>query len=163
MPYRKNAKNHNSPTNMPRNLSSGLPTGTRVSISLEPSGPPDPFGDELVGGILAGRATLILETSPAEEAGEEESLLTSQVIESKLKELAHANAKTSTVRTYTKCWSRFAEVFEELPSDRDSIMDYLALSMAQAAGTVLTTRTTSTSFINTRVLRAGSLQTPWRE
>jgi len=126
MPYRKNVKNHNSITNMPKNLSSGLPTGTRVSISLEPSGPPDPFGDELVGGILAGRATLILETSPAEEAGEEDHLLTSQVIESKLKELAHANAKTSTVETYTKCWGRFAEVFEELPSDRDTIMDYLA-------------------------------------
>ena len=126
MPYRKNAKNHNSTTNMPKNLSSGLPAGTRVSISLEPSGPPDPFGDQLVGGILAGHATLILETSPVEEAGEEDHLLTSQVIESKLKELAHANAKTSTVETYTKCWGRFAEVFEELPSDRESIMDYLA-------------------------------------
>jgi len=77
MPYRKNAKNHNSTTDMPKNLSSGLPTGTRVSISLEPSGPPDPFGDQLVGGILAGRATLILETSPAEEVREEENLLTS--------------------------------------------------------------------------------------
>ena len=125
MPYRKNAKNHNSTTNMPKNLSSGLPAGTRVSISLEPSGPPDPFGDHLLGGILAGHATLVLETSPAEEAGED-NLLTSQVIESKLKELAHANAKTSTVETYTKCWGRFAEVFEELPSDRESIMDYLA-------------------------------------
>ena len=126
MPYRKNAKNHNSTTNMPKNLSSGLPARTRVSISLEPSGPPDPFGDQLVGGILAGHATLILETSPVEEAGEEDHLLTSQVIESKLKELAHANAKTSTVETYTKCWGRFAEVFEELPSDRESIMGYLA-------------------------------------
>ena len=77
MPYRKNAKNHNSTIDMPKNLSSGLSTETRVSISLEPSGPPDPFGDELVGGILAGRATLILETSPAEEVREEENLLTS--------------------------------------------------------------------------------------
>ena len=67
MPYRKNAKNHDSTTNMPKSLSSGLPAGTRVSISLEPSGPPDPFGDHLLGGILAGHATLVLETSPAEE------------------------------------------------------------------------------------------------
>ena len=47
MPYRKNVKNHNSTTNMQKNLSSALPAGTRVSISLEPSGPPDPFGDQL--------------------------------------------------------------------------------------------------------------------
>jgi len=126
MPYRKNVKNHNSTTDMAKNLSSGLPAGTRISISLEPSGPPDPFGDQLVGGILAGHATLVLETSPAEEAGEEDNLLTSRVIESSLKELAHANAKPSTVDTYTKCWDRFSEVFEELPSDRESIMDYLA-------------------------------------
>ena len=126
MPYRKNVKNHNSTTDMAKNLSSALPAGTRVSISLEPSGPPDPFGDQLVGGILAGHATLVLETSPAEEAGEEDNLLTSRVIESSLKELAHANAKPSTVDTYTKCWDRFSEVFEELPSDRESIMDYLA-------------------------------------
>ena len=111
MPYRKNVKNHNSTTDMAKNLSSGLPAGTRVSISLEPSGPPDPFGDQLVGGILAGHATLVLETSPAEEAGEEDNLLTSRVIESSLKELAHANAKPSTVDTYTKCWDRFSEVF----------------------------------------------------
>ena len=77
MPYRKNVKKHNSTTDMAKNLSSGLPAGTRISISLEPSGPPDPFGDQLVGGILAGRATLILETSPAEEVREEENLLTS--------------------------------------------------------------------------------------
>ena len=126
MPFRKNVKNHNSATNMAKNLTSGLPAGTRVSISLEPSGPPDPFGDQLLGGILAGHATLILETSPAEEAQGEDHLLTSQVMESKFKELAHANAKPSTVKTYTNCWGRFAEVFEELPSDRDTIMAYLA-------------------------------------
>ena len=126
MPFRKNVKNHNSATNMAKNLTSGLPAGTRVSISLEPSGPPDPFGDQLLGGILAGHATLILETSPAEEAQGEDHLLTSQVMESKFKELAHANAKPSTVKTYTNCWSRFAEVFEELPLDRDTIMAYLA-------------------------------------
>ena len=126
MPFRKNVKNHNSTTNMAKNLTSGLPAGTRVSISLEPSGPPDPFGDQLLGGILAGHATLILETSPAEEAQGEDHLLTSQVMESKFKELAHANAKPSTVKTYTNCWGRFAEVFEELPSDRDTIMAYLA-------------------------------------
>ena len=126
MPFRKNVKNHNSTTDMPKNLTSGLPAGTRVSISLEPSGPPDPFGDQLLGGILAGHATLILETSPAEEAQGEDHLLTSQVMESKFKELAHANAKPSTVKTYTNCWGRFAEVFEELPSDRDTIMAYLA-------------------------------------
>ena len=126
MPFRKNVKNHNSATNMLKNLSSGLPAGTRVSISLEPSGPPDPFGDQLVGGILAGHATLVLETSLAEEAQGEDNLLTSQVIESKLLELAHTNAKTSTVRTYSKHWSTFASAFEELPSDRDTIMAYLA-------------------------------------
>ena len=126
MPFRKNVKNHNSTTDLPKNLTSGLPAGTRVSISLEPSGPPDPFGDQLLGGILAGHATLILETSPAEEAKGEDHLLTSQVMESKFKELAHANAKPSTVKTYTNCWGRFAEVFEELPSDRDTIMAYLA-------------------------------------
>ena len=126
MPFRKNVKNHNSATNIAKNLTSGLPAGTRVSISLEPSGPPDPFGDQLLGGILAGHATLILETSPAEEAQGEDHLLTSQVMESKFKELAHANAKPSTVKTYTNCWGRFAEVFEELPSDRDTIMAYLA-------------------------------------
>ena len=126
MPFRKNVKNHNSATNMAKNLTSGLPAGTRVSISLEPSGPPDPFGDQLLGGILAGHATLILETSPAEEAQGEDHLLTSQVMESKFKELAHANAKPSTVKTYTNCWGRFAEVFEELPTDRDTIMAYLA-------------------------------------
>jgi integrase len=126
MPFRKNVKNHNSATDMAKNLTSGLPAGTRVSISLEPSGPPDPFGDQLLGGILAGHATLILETSPAEEAQGEDHLLTSQVMESKFKELAHANAKPSTVKTYTNCWGRFAEVFEELPSDRDTIMAYLA-------------------------------------
>ena len=126
MPFRKNVKNHNSTTDMAKNLTSGLPAGTRVSISLEPSGPPDPFGDQLLGGILEGHATLILETSPAEEAQGEDNLLTSQVIESSFKELAHANAKPSTVKTYTNCWGRFAEVFEELPSDRDTIMAYLA-------------------------------------
>ena len=126
MPFRKNVKNHNSTTDMAKNLTSGLPAGTRVSISLEPSGPPDPFGDHLLGGILEGHATLILETSPAEEAQGEDHLLTSQVMESKFKELAHANAKPSTVKTYTNCWGRFAEVFEELPSDRDTIMAYLA-------------------------------------
>jgi integrase len=126
MPFRKNVKNHNSATDMAKNLTSGLPAGTRVSISLEPSGPPDPFGDQLLGGILAGHATLILETSPAEEAQGEDHLLTSQVMESKFKELAHANAKPSTVKTYTNCWGRFAEVFEELPLDRDTIMAYLA-------------------------------------
>ena len=126
MPFRKNVKKNNSTTAMAKNLSSGLPAGTRVSISLEPSGPPDPFGDQLLGGILAGHATLILETSPAEEAQGEDHLLTSQVMESKFKELAHANAKPSTVKTYTNCWGRFAEVFEELPSDRDTIMAYLA-------------------------------------
>ena len=126
MPFRKNVKNHNSTTNMAKNLTSGLPAGTRVSISLEPSGPPDPFGDQLLGGILEGRATLVLETSPAEEAQGEDNLLTSQVIESKLNELAHTNAKTSTVRTYSKHWSKFALAIEELPSDRDTIMAYLA-------------------------------------
>ena len=48
------------------------------------------------------------------------------MIESCLKELGHANAKPSTVHTYTKHWSKFAEVFEELPLDRAAIMDYLA-------------------------------------
>ena len=48
------------------------------------------------------------------------------MIESKLKELTHTNAKNSTVRTYTKHWSTFASAFEELPSDRDTIMAYLA-------------------------------------
>ena len=68
----------------------------------------------------------LLETSPAKETQGEDNLLTSQVIESKLKELAHTNAKTSTVRTYSKHWSKFALAIEELPSDRDTIMAYLA-------------------------------------
>ena len=127
MPYRKNSKTPNSRTGIPKSVTaSGLPAGTRVSISLEPSGPPDPFGDDFVGGILSGSATLILETSSVEDAQAEDSPPTSQVIESCLKELTHANAKPSTVRTYSKHWSRFASAFEELPLDRDVIMDYLA-------------------------------------
>ena len=125
MPYRKDDYHHKIRAGN-HQASPGLPPGTRISINIEPSGPPDPFGDELVGKILAGSATLVLETGPAEEAQEEEGLLTSEVIESCLKELAHANAKPSTVRTYSKCWDRFAAVFEELPLDRDTIMDYLA-------------------------------------
>ena len=127
MPYRKNSKTPNSRTGIPKSVTaSGLPAGTRVSISLEPSGPPDPFGDDFVGGILSGSATLILETSSVEDAQAVDSPPTSQVIESCLKELTHANAKPSTVRTYSKHWSRFASAFEELPLDRDVIMDYLA-------------------------------------
>ena len=34
MPYQKNVKKNNSTTAMAKNLSSGLPAGTRVSISL---------------------------------------------------------------------------------------------------------------------------------
>ena len=125
MPYRKHGVQRKPHTKI-RQSNNRLPAGTRISINLEPSGPPDPFGDQLVGGILAGHATLVLETSLAEEAQGEDNLLTSQVIESKLKELAHTNAKTSTVLTYSKHWSTFASAFEELPSDRDTIMAYLA-------------------------------------
>ena len=125
MPYRK-GDHHHKIRSSNHQAGPGLPPGTRISINLEPSGPPDPFGDELVGRILAGSATLVLETSSVEDAQAEESLLTSQVIESCLKELGHANAKPSTVRTYTKHWSTFAAAFEELPLSRDAIMDYLA-------------------------------------
>ena len=48
MPYRKNPKDHTSSTHTPKNLGAGLPAGTRISINLEPSGPPDPFGDDFV-------------------------------------------------------------------------------------------------------------------
>ena len=69
MPYRKNSRTLNSRTGIPKSVTaSGLPAGTRVSISLEPSGPPDPFGDELVGGILSCSTTLIIETSSVENA-----------------------------------------------------------------------------------------------
>ena len=103
MPYRKNSKARRPAADRTKNVTaSGLPAGTRVSITLEPSGPPDPFGDEFAGGILAGSATLVLETSTVQDIPVEERLLTSQVIESKLKELAHTKAKSSTVRTYSK-------------------------------------------------------------
>ena len=103
MPYRKDDHRHKLRASN-HQTGPGLPPGTRISINIEPSGPPDPFGDELVGRILAGSATLVLETGPVEEAEEEESLPTSEVIESCLKELAHTNAKPSTVHTYSKCW-----------------------------------------------------------
>ena len=120
MVYRKGDNRRKTPTTKPQTRPV-LPLCTRISIDFGSSGLPDPFGDRLGDAILAGRATLVIETAAEQENSETEGLLTSDVIESCLKELAHGNAKPSTVQTYTKCWSRFAEVFEELPSDRESV------------------------------------------
>ena len=62
MPYRK-GDHHHKIRSSNHQAGPGLPPGTRISINLEPSGPPDPFGAALVGRILAGSATLVLETS----------------------------------------------------------------------------------------------------
>ncbi len=101
MPYRKHGVQRKTPTDNHQS-NNRLPGGTRISINLEPSGPPGPFGNELVEGILAGHATLVLESTVPEGKQDEESPLTTDVIESSLRELSHSNAKPSTVRTYTK-------------------------------------------------------------
>ena len=127
-------KHHGNPSDKcSTEASPDLAPVTTLKVTLEPSGPPDPFGDGLGGGLFSGQGTLVIETTSGQSTENRPYPTTSSVIESCLAELQHANRKPSTIRTYIKCWDRFAAVFADLPSDRDRIIQYLSRFNGESA------------------------------